>query len=575
MTQNLSALRTRWQRLRAEAAQLSAAELARRVDELLALDPDGEAASLPPTAEPSGTLPGDGFRLESSADWQSAAGSERTEHLAGSEPRRAVRAVPGADTLAAPTEEPMPGLPEVPGYVLLRELGRGGMGVVYRARQRGLDRIVALKMLLGGRFAAPEQEARFRAEAQAVAQLVHPHIVQVHEIGAHDGRHYFSLEYVGGPTLDRVSAGQPQPPTDAARLVATLARAIHFAHLRGILHRDLKPANVLLSHDPAEGGPPPVPKITDFGLAKRLEEDQGHTRTGDIIGTPCYMPPEQASGKHALLGPAVDVYSLGAILYELLTGRPPFRGVTAMDTVMQVMTEPVVAPSRLVPKLPRDLETICLKCLSKEPGQRYLTAEALADDLDRFLNHEPIQARPASAWDRFRSWGKRNPTKLVILGLAVLGIIRIVSVDVIYRSTELQRQRDQAEQAAIQAWSQTKQWTVKVREDRRRFVELLLAEGGAQRLLANVRHLADLDPKDGAWLLELAGVALGLPPRVEAQAASDLAFDLVQKADQAGWFTEPGRLEQLDQGSTLAPLRERDDFKTWRQQAGSRSSPGP
>lgn len=550
-------LQARWLELRQLVTDLSPAELALRVDELLGLGPA--------QTEP-------GFRLESSADW----GQTQAD---GQPPPRGPRPPrPVGDTLITPSTAPPPpvqrDLPRVPGYDLLRELGRGGMGVVYLARQKGLERVVALKMLLSGQFAAVEQETRFRREAQAAAKLVHPHIVQVHEIGEHEGRWYFSLEYVDGPSLDERIAGQPQPPRPAAQLVATLARAVHFAHLQGILHRDLKPANVLLAAaaTPAQDAGEPAgygtPKITDFGLAKRLEEEAGDTRTGDIIGTPSYMPPEQASGRQVQLGPAADVYALGAILYEMLTGRPPFRGVTPVDTVMQVLREPAVSPRRLVPQVPKDLETICLKCLHKEPSGRYLTAQELADDLERFLNHEPICARPATLIERLVSWGKRNPTKVLIVALAVLGVVRIVSVDVIYRSTQLQKAKETAEQVALNALDHAKNLDQKLRTQRAWLVDTWMARARTPAEVGEaLRQLAEMDDRDGAWLVELAGRAVKLAPRLGEEPAALSALGLLRRAEAAGWFT-PQRLGSFDADPTFTPLRTRSDFQAWRRSLG-------
>jgi serine/threonine-protein kinase len=268
-----------------------------------------------------------------------------------------------------------------PGYEILEELGRGGMGVVYKARQTALGRIVALKMILHADHAGLEARARFIAEAEAVARFQHPHIVQIFEIGEAGGLPYFSLEFCPGGSLDRKLGGTPLPADEAARLAETLARAIEAAHRAQVVHRDLKPANVLLT---AEG----EPKVTDFGLAKKLDV-QGQTQSGAVMGTPSYMAPEQAGGQKDL-GPAADVYALGAVLYKLLTGRPPFKAATALDTILQVVNEEPVPPQRLHSKVPRDLETICLKCLQKQPGRRYVSAEALADDLHRFRAGEPI-----------------------------------------------------------------------------------------------------------------------------------------------------------------------------------------
>jgi serine/threonine-protein kinase len=305
----------------------------------------------------------------------------------------------------------------VPGYDLLGVLGRGGMGVVYQARQQGLKRLVALKMILAGSHAGPAEVARFQAEAEAVARLQHPNIVQVYEVGKHGGYPFLSLEYVGGGSLAQRFTGTPQPPPEAARLVETLARAMHYAHQRGILHRDLKPANVLLTEDG-------IPKVADFGLAKQLDVQTGQTQSGSILGTPSYMAPEQAAGLTHALGPAVDIYALGAILYEALTGRPPFTGATALDTLDQVRNQESVPPSRLQPKVPVDLETICLKCIQKEPTKRYASALDLADDLRRFLNREPIRARPTSRAERLQRWCRRNP---VVASLVAAVAVLLVS----------------------------------------------------------------------------------------------------------------------------------------------------
>jgi serine/threonine protein kinase len=281
----------------------------------------------------------------------------------------ALRANPGPPNGDLPLRDTLPCVgpetssPTVPGYEILRELGRGGMGVVYKARHLGLDRIVALKMILVGEYAGAQERARFRSEAETVARLQHPNIVQIHEVGEQGGRAFFSLEFAAGGSLAQKIAAAPPSEAEAAGLVETLARAMHAAHERGVVHRDLKPANVLLT---ADG----TPKIADFGLAKRLDADARHTRSGAVLGTPSYMAPEQASGKGGAVGPPADVYALGAILYELLTGRPPFRADTPWDTVVLVLTEDPVPPSRLRARVPHDLETICLMCLEKEPAKR-------------------------------------------------------------------------------------------------------------------------------------------------------------------------------------------------------------
>jgi serine/threonine-protein kinase len=299
-----------------------------------------------------------------------------------------------------PPEEAV--LPQIPGYEVEAVLGRGGMGVVFRARHLRLNRPVAVKMLLAGAYAGPREQARFQREAGAVAELRHPHVVQLYDIGDADGRPYFTMELVEGGSLARKLADQPQPAREAAQLVATLAGAVQAAHACGIVHRDLKPANVLLT---ADG----TPKIGDFGVARRQDDGAALTQSGEPVGTPSYMAPEQARGRRNAIGPAVDIYALGAILYELLTGRPPFVAETAAATLQQVVAEEAVPPSRWGPRVPRDLETICLKCLQKEPGKRYATAADLAADLERFLKHEPIQARPVGRWERCLRWVRRRP----------------------------------------------------------------------------------------------------------------------------------------------------------------------
>lgn len=298
----------------------------------------------------------------------------------------------------------------VPGYMLVSELGRGGMGVVYRAVQLGLNRTVALKMVLAGAYADATQRTRFRGEAEAIAQLQHPGIVQIYEIGEFEGIPFYSLELVEGGNLAQKLQGKPFPPREAAQLVATLAQAVHAAHQKGIIHRDLKPANILLTSDGQ-------PKITDFGLAKSLEMPTPHTADGAIVGTPCYMAPEQATGRIDQVGPATDVYSLGVILYEMLAGKPPFQGASMLDTLEQVRHQEPRVLHQLQKSVPRDLETICLKCLEKDPQRRYATAAGLAEDLQRYLTDQPILARKTPLLERSRKWGRRHPTATATLTL--------------------------------------------------------------------------------------------------------------------------------------------------------------
>ncbi len=301
-------------------------------------------------------------------------------------------------------------------YELVEEIARGGMGVVYKARQVNLKRIVALKMILAGQLASDTDVQRFHAEAEAAAKLDHPNIVPIFEIGQHEGQHYFSMAFVDGESLTREVAEGVFPPQEAAAVVRKVAQAIAYAHVEGVIHRDLKPANVLMDQDGQ-------PRVTDFGLAKRVEAESGLTATGQVLGTPSYMPPEQASGETDQIGPLSDVYSLGAILYCLLTGRPPFQAANPLDTLMQVLEREPVSPRQLNPNVPKDLETICLKCLEKDRRRRYASAQALVDELQRFLNGEPIQARPISRPARAWRWCRRKPALATANALAVVATI--------------------------------------------------------------------------------------------------------------------------------------------------------
>jgi len=307
-------------------------------------------------------------------------------------------------------------LPVIPGYSVLGVLGRGGMGVVYEARDLRLTRTVAIKMLLAGGYATPSELARFIREAQAIAVLRHPHIIQIFDVDDLEGRPYFTMEYLEGGSLAEKMAGVPQPAKDAAAMVATLAQAIQAAHTAGIVHRDLKPSNILLT---ANG----TPKISDFGLARTFDDGPHLTLGGTRLGTPSYMSPEQAIGRQDAIGPSADIYSLGAVLYEMLTGRPPFKAETPAETERQVITEEPAPPSRLNAKVPRDLETICLKCLRKEPQRRYESAAALAEDLSRFIKGEPITARPIGRLERAVRWCRRKPRETALIALAALLVL--------------------------------------------------------------------------------------------------------------------------------------------------------
>lgn len=326
---------------------------------------------------------------------------------------------------------------EMRGYEILCELGRGGMGVVYKARQIGLNRLVALKMVLSGVYASQQERARFRTEAEAVARLQHPNIVQIYEIGEHEGQPFFSLEFCEGGSLAEQLDGTPVPARQAANLVETLAGAVHAAHQYGIVHRDLKPANILLSlsREPRANAATAltrssrlndaIPKITDFGLAKMLEQPAGQTKPGAVMGTPSYMAPEQAEGKNKEVGPAADTYALGAILYELLTGRPPFKAESDLETLQQVVKDDPVPVRHLQPRVPRDLETICMKCLQKIPAHRYESAQALAEDLGHFRRGEPIIARPTPAWERAWKWAQRHRAAASLIVVTLVGVLAV------------------------------------------------------------------------------------------------------------------------------------------------------
>jgi eukaryotic-like serine/threonine-protein kinase len=351
-------------------------------------------------------------------------------------PAPATTSEQSADTDVAGPDQPDlhadPDWPKVQGYDLLEELGRGGMGVVYKARHRNLNRLVALKLLLAPVHADTEDRQRFRVEAEAAAGLQHPNIVQVFECGEAACGPFLAMEYVPHGSLARHLGGNPQPVRASARLVADLARAVHRAHQSGIVHRDLKPANVLLQIPEGSSGTGPlvevaVPKIADFGLAKRLNHESHQTQSGAILGTPSYMAPEQADRRHHPVGPTADLYSMGAILYELLTGRPPFRAETPLDTLVQVVHEEPIVPSQLRPNLPRDLETICLKCLQKDPSRRYCSGQELAEDLERFLAGRPVLARPVSPLQRCWRWCRRRPAVAALIATTLTAVIIVVA----------------------------------------------------------------------------------------------------------------------------------------------------
>jgi serine/threonine-protein kinase len=422
---------------------------------------------------------------------------------------------------------------KIPGYEILAELGRGGMGVVYKARQTGLKRIVALKMILAGSHAGPEDIARFRIEAEAVARLRHPNIVQIYEIGEASGVPFFSLEFADSGSLKEALDGEPQAPEKAAAMVHILASAMQYAHENGIVHRDLKPANVLLVSGGVVSGEwssktgrisalgdmsarsaltthyspltdkntKVTPKITDFGLAKPLEDDSGLTKSGIILGTPSYMAPEQAEGNPA--GPTADIYALGAILYEMLTGRPPFRANNRLDTILQVINDDPVPPRRLQPKVAVDLETICLKSLDKDARKRYASAGALAEDLGRFLANEPIQARPVGAVRRVVKWARRRPALAALVGVSLLALLILAGV-IENSALRLKQERDfaleqrriadQERDTATQAKDEAERQRIRAEanfERARRAVDRMLTRVGDEKL-KNVPLLEEL-----------------------------------------------------------------------------------
>ena len=355
--------------------------------------------------------------------------------------------MPDLPPLAAPRSEgaaPQSALPAVPGYEILGELGRGGMAVVYQARQLQPNRIVALKMIRAIEHAGPTDRLRFQIETEAVARLQHTHIVQLYEAGEVRGQPFFSLEFCDGGTLAQQWKKQRPSPREAAGLIETLARAMHYAHLRGVVHRDLKPGNVLLA------GPERVAKITDFGLAKRIDaEARDLSQSGAIMGTASYMAPEQAAGKVHDTGPATDVYGLGALLYECLTDQPPFYAETALETMQQVLEREPLPPSRRGVRVPRDLETICLKCLNKVPARRYASAEDLANDLRLFQAGEPIRARAVGAAERTWKWARRRPALAALLGVVLLAMVGLSALSVVAldREQKAQREADKARKA--------------------------------------------------------------------------------------------------------------------------------
>jgi tetratricopeptide (TPR) repeat protein len=460
--------------------------------------PDSEVGPSPSTrSQGSDVGPASANSLAETRAWQHQMITPRpTRYPTQAGPEALPRAVP-------PTADPSSegsGPVRIPGYEILGELGRGGMGVIYKARHLSLNRVVALKMILDGSHAGTHERGRFKAEAEAVARLQHPGIVQIYEVGEHNGLPFFSLEFCPGGSLATKLHGTPLPAQEAARLTEALARGVQAAHEARVVHRDLKPANILLAGDG-------TPKLTDFGLAKKLDE-AGQTRSGAIMGTPSYMAPEQASGKGAEVGPAADIYALGAILYEMLAARPPFKAATGLDTIMLVLRDEPVPPRRLQPAVPRDLETICLKCLEKEPHKRYPSALDLADDLHRFLNNEPIHARPVGACEQAWKWVKRRPAAAALVSVASLTLLVLFGLSLwfnAYLQDSVAEARADEQQARAEA--EAAQQTQRLFATRAEIGELIRKgetafAGGdylsAQAHLANALGRAEGDPSLGA-----------------------------------------------------------------------------
>ncbi len=524
-------------------AELSGPARARLLRELLVIEVEARCANgeHPNVAEYAAQFPEnlsvvDSVFIELRLGGETLA-SRRKRTDEGDSPKRTGQDPGGPGTDVAPAEIGLAALTALraAGYEVLGELGRGGMGVVYLAQNVALKRPCALKMVLAGAHAGRMAAARFRVEAAVVARLTHPGIVQIHHVGEADGLPFLELEYLSGGSLEKEMDGRPRQTRVAAHLIETLARAIAEAHRQGIVHRDLKPANILLD---AAG----QPKVADFGLAKILDSADGLTRTNVVVGSPSYMAPEQAEGKARSVGMSVDVYALGAILYELLTGRPPFRGATTLETLEQVkMIEPV-PPSRLQPGLSRDLETICLKCLEKAPTRRYATAEALADDLHRHLAGEPILARPAPFWERTWKWARRRPATAASSAIAVIAAGSLLGGAFHYnarlRDTNTQLQRAVANARSAEARAQASAQAADTQRDLALKALMELTDGVQTKLKDSPATLGLRRS-----LLDTAIAGLGEIARSTEEAAPDLSRAIAHRK-LAEIYRQVGRAQE-------------------------------
>jgi tetratricopeptide (TPR) repeat protein len=468
-------------------------------------------------------------------EWLVPAAPPQATPAAGSMP--ALEKAGDLSNLLAP-----PGAPDELGrigpYGILRVLGSGGMGIVFAARQARPQRVVALKMIVAGRGVRQNRLDRFRGESEILARLRHPNIVQVHEVGEHDGRPYFTMEYAAGGSLAQKLAAAPLAPREAAEVLRTLSLAVHSAHAQGIVHRDLKPSNVLLAADGTL-------RIGDFGLAKQLEGERAagldpgdRTETGAILGTPSYMAPEQAGGPSKDVSPAADVYALGAILYECLTGRPPFKAATVLETLEQVRSRDPLPPGRLQPGLPRDLQTICLKCLEKEPRRRYASAERLADDLERFEAGKPILARRVRPWERAWKWARRKPAAAALILVSLLSTGALI-VGVLAHNAQLRHAVDKAEQNADEAFRQ-KELARAHYHRARDTVEKMLKQFKELRL-GEVAHLKELERRQLEDALAFYQGALQDQDDPDPAVRADAALAAKRAGDLQGIVGQPAK----------------------------------